>query len=465
MKLSYKTIALLSSMIILISACKKDFLDAKPSTTIVAPSTLADLQLLLENSDVLNSCSPGLPFLGGDEYIFLDYPTWQSATVIERNSYIWAKDIYAGETGVRDWNNGYSAIFYCNNVLETLNQIDKLSDIKLYNTVKGWALFVRANALFDLTSCFSPAYDPNTASSDLGLPVRLKPGIDEILPRSNVNDTYNQIIADLNEAKSLLEPSLPINRNRPSKPAAYALLSRVYLSMREYYSAEAYADSTLSLYNKLIDYNTISKTSTNPFPINNDETIFNSATIGSAYQAILPSSVNTRVVVNPALMDLYNLNDLRLIIFFKKSTTTGNMYFNRNYAPLVRAFTGLATDEIYLIKAECLARRNQLSQAAVWVNSLLIKRFPPANYKPIAVPETNAQLSLLNQILMERRKELVWRALRWADLKRLNKDGANITLTRTLNNQTYTLPPNDPRYVFPIPDDEVNSSGIQQNIR
>ena len=68
-------------------------------------------------------------------------------------------------------------------------------------------------------------------------------------------------------------------------------------------------------------------------------------------------------------------------------------------------------------------------------------------------------------ILLERRKELLMRGLRWMDLKRLNMEGAAITLTRTVNGQVYTLPPNDLRYALPIPEDVIAISGMQQNPR
>jgi len=55
------------------------------------------------------------------------------------------------------------------------------------------------------------------------------------------------------------------------------------------------------------------------------------------------------------------------------------------------------------------------------------------------------------------------RTLRYTDLKRLNKEGANITLTRFIKGQTYTLLPNDPRYALPIPDDVIQVSGMPQN--
>ena len=68
-------------------------------------------------------------------------------------------------------------------------------------------------------------------------------------------------------------------------------------------------------------------------------------------------------------------------------------------------------------------------------------------------------------IAKERRKELLFRGLRWADLKRYNRDGAHITLTRTVANKVYTLPPNDPRYAIAIPEDIIKMTDMPQNPR
>jgi len=51
-------------------------------------------------------------------------------------------------------------------------------------------------------------------------------------------------------------------------------------------------------------------------------------------------------------------------------------------------------------------------------------------------------------------------------LRRLNLDIQRaITLKRNLNGVLYTLPPNDARYVLPVPDLVIQLSGIQQNPR
>ena len=447
-------------------SCKKDFLDAKPSTSMVSPSTLEDYQALLENVDCLNRATPGLLQMASDDYTFIDYTLWQTTFLnTERNSYIWAKDLYEGQKGIKDWNVGYTTIFICNNVLEGLNKVTITNlNRKQYNNLKGWALFMRAYALYDLVRSFSPVYDSATSSTDLGVPIRLKAGIDELESRLSVEKTYNQVLSDLASSSSLLEPGIQVNyKERPSKVAAMALFSRIYLSMRKYDRAEQFADSTLNSYATLTDYNTVDTIQNAPFSMNSTETILNTSAVANYYNIIVTAKYNEAVTIDSLLYNLYAANDLRKSIFFGRNLQTGYLYMKCGYGgsyPI--PFTGLATDETYLIKAECLARRNQVTNAMDILNTLLINRYKTGTFTPLSATD---QQDAVNKILLERRKELVWRSLRWSDLKRLNKEGANITLQRVLNGITYTLPPNDPRYVFPIPDKEIALSGIQQNNR
>lgn len=453
-------------LMLLCGGCKKEFLAAKPGSKLVAPNTLADYQALLENVDVLNRATPALLQMACDDYLFAGDPAWEGTFYpAERNSYTWARDLYEGQKQVRDWNAGYAGIFVCNNVLEGLRQITLTpANQQDWNRLRGWALFMRAYLLYDLVRSFSPAYDSGTAAAELGVPVRLKAGIDETEPRSTLEQTYNCILADLSGASGLLLPAIAVNnRERPSRVAAMALFARIYLSMRRYDKAEQYANSTLALYSTLIDYNTVSPLERIPFPINGAETILNTTVINNYYDIVSTGGFVDLVVVNPALYELYEENDLRKSVYFASSPQTGHLYVKFGYAgPYVSPFTGLATDEVYLIRAECLARRNEVEQALSVLNTLLKNRYKTGTFIPLTAASGQ---QALDRILLERRKELVWRSLRWTDLKRLNKEGAGITLQRDIKGKTYTLPPNDPRYVFPIPDDEIALSGIQQNIR
>lgn len=462
----YTTSICLLLMVMFTQCRKNEFLGKKPSSNLVVPTSLNDLQALLDNTNVMNFTG-SLAHMSCDDYYVSDANFQAAPFATQRNSYIWAKDIYAGELAIRDWNDLYKGVFYANAVLDEIDRSYPNSSPQR-NYVKGWALFCRAYSFYDLARNFCKAYHPNTAQDDLGIPLRLTSSIDYRLPRATLQETMDQILSDLNESESLLPPERPsTNLNRPSKIAVYALLARIYLDMGNYSLALQFAQRSLSLYSVLIDYKIVSKTATIPFTVTNEELIFNSTSI-PVYAEFLSTSNLGSARINAALIQQYLPNDLRLPIYFGK-LADNSYYRKRGYNGSSNyPFTGLATDELYLISAECLARTGEVTLAMNILNQLLVKRWDPAATSPlnaftplIAVDAQDA----LEKILTERRKELVFRGLRWTDLKRLNRDGSNLSLQRTVLGSTYTLRANDPKYVFPIPEDEISISGIIQNLR
>eukprot|EP01133_Synstelium_polycarpum_P010481 gene10481-12202_t len=419
---------------------------------------------ILDNNLVMNNYSPGLPVLSADEYFYPALSDWNSApTTTERNAYIWAKDIYAGTQKIEDWNRPYQAIFYANVVLDQWNKL--LADQQHSPTgqfVKGSALFHRAYNFYELLQTFSLAYDPATAGSDLGIPLRLSSDVNDRQPRASVQQSYERVILDLEIAEALLSgtPFPEKNRNHPCSAAIYALQARIYLSMRDYPKAQNAAQKSLALYNKLVDYNSLDQSNEYPFGY---DTNFNSEVLFYKFCIIyakIKTGFHSGPPIVPELINLYEPNDLRKPIFF--SVFQGNSYLKYGYDNSGSTFTGLAIDEVYLIEAECLARKGDLGNALKFLNQLLEKRYVTGKYVPF---QSTSMQEVLDKILLERRQELIWRGLRWSDIKRLNKEGGNITLIRNLGGQTYTLPPNDLRYALLIPDDEIALSGIQQNIR
>lgn len=452
---------ILAAAVALTAACTKDYLDKKPSSGLVVPARLSELQELLENSAVMN-VTGGLAQVSCDEYRVPDYTQYLSLTdMTSKNAYIWNADLYSGETEIADWNALYKTVFYANNVLDRLEATAE-GDAADRNNLRGWALFARAFAFYDLAKNFSAPYDSTAAASLPGIPLRLKPGIDYTEQRATQEQTYRQVLSDLQEALPLLYPQvLSSHSNRPSKAAAWGLLARIYLDMGKYAGAERSADSSLALYSTLKDYNTVSLSSITPFGYITDETVYY-AQQAEAWSPLTTATSATRPYdIGPGLLSLYEDDDLRLQVFFSKKAT-GNYNSKRRYTGSNYPFTGIATDELYLVKAECLARREQPGQAMQVLNTLLVKRYKSGRFVP---RQADSREQALGTVLAERKKELVWRGLRWQDIKRLNREGAGITLRRELNGTVYTLPPNDLRYVFPIPPDEIAYSGIQQNPR
>lgn len=446
-----------------IMSCKKDFLNEKPSTAIVQPNTLDDMVGILDNP-IFSFCSPTLGIASSDEYQYKDYNTYKAILEeVGKNTYIWASDLYGGQSDLRDWSAPYEAIFYANTAIAGLEKIPLTqNNSDLYKFAKGWAHFNRAYCFYALASIFCKSYDSQTAANDLGLPLKISPDIDVIMPRSTLKETYELIFQDLDIASQLLEGkrSPTEKKNRPSLAAVYAFQARMYLNLRAYEKAELAADSCLALYPNLIDYNNVKLPNAVPFSNINEEVIYAGSTIGSVV-GIITTARNTYSIIDKSLLDLYEPDDLRFKTYFLSGN--GGYVMNRSYNGAgVYSFSGLATDEVYLIKAECAARRGNFNESMIVLNKLLINRFPPLKFIPKQA--TTAQKAV-EIVLIERRKELIWRGSRWEDLKRLNKEGANITLTRVLNGVTYSLLPNDPKYVFPIPSGEIGLSGIKQNER
>lgn len=441
---------------VLWTSCKKDWLNAKPNLNLVVPSSVNDYQQLLDNSLVFNLNLPALGEIGSADYTMTVASFNALSTNREKNSFLWLPDIYDGETVVADWQFPYEVVFNANVAMEGLNSISKnTSNESAWNNVQGSALFYRANAFYSLAQVFCKTYVPSSAATDLGIPLRLQSDVTVKSVRATVQQTYSQIIADLQAAKNLL-PVTPLYKTRPSKPAVYALLAKTYLEMQDYQDALLNADSCISLYPGLINFNTLSATATYPFVLFNDEVIFH---VG---MCSYPSLTQSKLLVDPTLYSYYAANDLRKTLFFK--TVSGGYTFKGSYYGGNRLFAGIASDEIYLIRAECYARAGNVAAAIGDLNTLLQTRYKSGTYVPYATSMTaDAALQL---VLQERRKELVFRGIRWPDLRRLNLDSRfATTLSRTFNGQNYTLPPNDIRYVLPIPPNEIQISGFPQNPR
>lgn len=445
---------------LLLAACNKDWYDAKSNSELAVPSTLTDMQALMDNVDVMNIHSPGMGELASDGH-YLTATAISQLRPNDLNAYTWSHE--QPYNAVPDWNavglqfGSYPKILYCNLVLEGLDKIEpgNNNELQQWNDTRGQALFHRGRSFYELAQVFAPAYNAATAATDLGIPLRLESDFNVPSTRASVDQTYRQIIRDLEEAVLLL-PTAARYPTRGSKPAAFALLARTYLVMENYEKAGVYADSALRLYHTLIDYNTLDTASAAPVAIFNAETLFYS--ILSFKDAFYPG----RTLIEPALYALYEEDDLRKKIFFTKNNTTGDIAFKGCYTgDAFTLFSGIACDEVYLIRAECFARLNNISAGLADLNTLLRSR-----YKTGAFTDRTAATAteLLELVLQERKKELLLRGLRWSDLKRLNKDDRfKVSFSRIVNGKTYTLEPGSYKYTFPIPDDVIAISGMPQN--
>jgi starch-binding outer membrane protein, SusD/RagB family len=452
-------VAFFISLIILNFSCKK-FLDAKSSSKEEIPSTLDDCQKLLDKSGTLNY---GFPFDGenSSDDIYLTDATFGSLNTDEQEIYEWLPTaMHLNYTNSSSWFAPYTAILYANQVLQTYNTLsDNDKNSTTGQNIKGAALMFRSVYFYELAQLYANPYVPATAGKDMGIPLRLTPTVTEKLSRGTVEQTYNQIIHDLDTAANLL-PFTSYYISQPTKPAAYAQLARVYLSMGDYTNALINANAALNIDSALVDYNTLNLNNYYPFtsfPQMNAEVLF---------QGEAPSYINNTAYygfVTNDLIQLYDTTDLRRNLFFTNNNDGTYTFIGSYDGGAFLYFSGLANDELYLVKAECEARAGNTSNALNTLNSLLVKRYKTGTFVPVTTPGKD---DLLVKILTERRKELVYRGTRWTDLRRLNQDPRfAVTLTRTINGVIHTLPPNDLRYTLLIPEDVARLGGYPQNPR
>lgn len=451
---------LLSSLVMFsLLGCSK-YLDKKSDTGLVIPQTIEDLQALLDDNTIMNDLrTASYGEASADDYYLLDDAYNFSFNKTSQDVYIWQNFIY---NYPNDWATGYSPIYNANLCLETLGNIQVTPQNKLaWENVKGSAHFYRAYYHLNIVWTFAKAYDESTADSDLGIVLRLASDFNAPSTRSSLKESYNSIMADAEEAINYL-PSVAKNAFRPSKAAGYGLLARIYLSIRNYDKALLYSDLALQEKNVLMDFNgdpDITKSFTNnngpfrTFPYNKEVLFFSS--MSPNYDTRHPAYAK----IDTVLFSSYSDDDLRKKAYFRSAS---GWRFKGSYAGNgVTLFTGIAIDEMFLTRAECYARKGQVAEAMADLNDLLLTRWNnTVAYPTITASDADEALDI---ILTERRKELVMRGLRWMDIKRLNKEGKNITLERVVNGQTYSLQPNDERYALPIPKDIIDQTGILQN--
>lgn len=409
----------------------------------IAPDEYQNYRELMNDYYTLNA-SVDMPDYTSDDVTVRDSLIQHNINIDFLNAYMWAPNYYSVIEEDNDWKRLYAANYSCNLTIRDVMD-SKGGSTAQKQEVKAEAMVHRAYLFFTLVNMYGPQYDSATAGKDLGVPMLLKPDVSATLTRGTVQQAYDQVFADLEGALPYLPPLNNYNLF-PSKAGAYALLARAYLQTRQYVKAGLYADSALQLQSTLLDYTTLQPYGY-PNTINDPEVILSK--IAGGYH-----SYSNQFLMSDTLLSLYDTNDARY------SYLTADYTFD--YAHYYRAYMkdkntssarniGPSVPEMMLIKAEAAARAGAVTEAMDLLNTLRQKRFAAAHYVPFTA--SNAA-GALRMVLEERRRELCFHCTRWFDQKRLNKEAAfAVTITRKnlVTGESFTLTPNSPRYLFPIP--------------
>lgn len=451
---------------LMLTSCDK-YLDIQPKGEII-PETAADYEAMLNEPQLLKA-SASYPIYMTDD-VFLpdqsenDY-TQGMNTVDEstKRLYTFQKEIFGDSEDDVLWVQSYHRIYYYNVIINNIMDATEATEEKKLS-IKAEALMGRAFEYLNLVNAYAKHYNAATAATDPGVPLVMDENIGQDgLSRASVQEVYNRIMADMKEAEPHLPAKATPNAFRASKPMGLGMLARMYLYMGDYQNALAYADKSLEASDVLLDmtkysvvnpYAAIGRTNV-PDLSNNPENI---------YIRLAPYTfgVSGQVYGSDDLLKMYSENDMRAKLFFT------NIFFGlplnyQMWMQWLQVNLAMSNAEMYLIAAECEARVGSTARAMTLLNKLRDNRIE----NNTALTAANAEKAL-KLVLDERRREFPMQGLvRLIDLKRLNLDARFAkTVTHTVNGTDYSLQPNDPKYVLPIPARVLRfNPGMAQNER
>jgi tetratricopeptide (TPR) repeat protein len=462
------------------TACN-DFLDERPKGNFI-PASTEHFEGMLNNRIVISYSDFDYSNLISDD-VWLPEMTAMGQAASPLNMY-WARTelfrriynfnprpFHEGENDMF-WSEAHKRLLHFNSVIENALTSVGTDDAKK-RAIRAEALLQRSLEFLGLVNLYAHHYDPATAATEPGIPMRLYPDASVEIPRSSVQEVYDRILKDLYEALPNL-PKVPANRSaakfRATHTAGLALLARVYFYMGNYGEALKYANLTLEQNSALVDLNDWVARKGPPFgplgfppspvgwvvtqagtPIPNakdcPETIL-------ARNFLRPYGLWTDCAMSKELLALFDqTNDKRIEQWYGNGWPPGQDFL-ATHGTLVRLrgddfSNGLNTPEMYLIRAECYARDNQLQAALDDVNKLRKHRYATGTHEDKILSDFGGDaFEVLKFVLEERRRELAFMGFRTIDLKRLNKDPRFAkTITRTVVGQEISLPPNSNRYL------------------
>lgn len=369
------------------------------------------------------------------------------------------------------WTNMYSVIDRANRVLFYMQNITPMNATENMDRdrLKGELLALRGFAHFELMRWYAQRYTPDAPGvvfmeTFAAAPANWKPS------RMKSGDVMTKIMADLTEANSLI-PSSFVNIGRITKNAVAAMQARVALYINNWDLAieRASAAITVQPLTSISGYPAL--WTTRSLALNqSSEVIWKlnvaASNIGVAIGSIFQDA-NGAVQFSPSekLLNSYNkTNDVRFSTFFRVSPR--NFIAKYGVIPslpttenFIYDIKMLRTSEMYLIRAEAYAEKNDLVNGAVSLNALRSARI--TGYVPMAF--TSKDL-LINEILLERYRELPYEGHRYFDLKRRNLPVERLSADVQDNAALIKLDPTNPKYLLPIPQQEIfANTNIQQN--
>lgn len=366
---------------------------------------------------------------------------------------------YTASTGDHNdlWSKEYIVINLVNRILAGAENLAAESDAEKVskNNSIGTAKFLRAYNNLELLLFFSDI----EKGDSYGIPYTFQPIVLETPGRNTVNECFDYMIKDLEEAMPLLRQTTPDDPVYVSQTAVKALLARIYLYRKDYpkayqYAAEALKEKPLAGMEKYAD---IWSDTSHDDIIWKLKRLVGDETIGTIYWSADNSSA---FEPSDALIRCFDEKDIRLSTFIGDGVDREGVRVKRvNKYKGTAANVGLADEkilrssEMLLIMAEAKAQTD-LAEANELLNTLRAQRIEGWENKTYASKD-----EFTRELLVERRRELCFEGHRFFDMRRYGQPITKETIKKTLEVGNH-------RWIMPIPLAEMQGNPViaeQQN--
>lgn len=457
---------------VMCSSCN-DYLDIVPKGNKI-PTTLADYEALLRDEYTI-----GQTPISNALYLLNDYYVTVSnlnSPTLTRANYIWdetADRILLNNADESTYYQLYAAISSCNLIIENVPSATETTDAERAEVI-AYAKVIRSLCYFVLANYYADTYDAATAGEKRSVPLITSANINAPSQQVTIQAIYDFIIQGVQEAIGEGLPEQSMTVLHPNLGAAYALLARVYLQMQNYSEALNYANLALEQNDQLYDWNAYydehRSTIENPEDYTGLPTPTDYSYVENYYFRCgngSPNYTTNELNIPVERAERFEEGDARFLSRWKLYSQNqdtyyrgvGNGYFN---------WGGLTTTEVYLIKAECQARLAQggdFTEAMNTLNAVRQTRIRPEVYQPLTVSTLAEAIELIRRT---KDNELIFSIVPFADARRFNQEGTYArTMTKTYEDETYTLRPDSHLWTMPFPAGAINNPGngsIQQNV-
>ena len=297
------------------------------------------------------------------------------------------------------------------------------------------------------------------------------PGFNSELPRNTVKECYDLILSDLKKAIECFGEETERTPTYISALACKALLARVYLYMKDYANAAAYAREVMDA----VPLTARDKYVT-MFRRAQDEPgegilRMNSYGAGSGMRSLCTPLSGQEAAPDPTFMASFPAGDIRKELFtYVAEKEDGDEYAGKTYTAICKFLpykSGVSTaenrrcdpfvlrvSEMYLIHAEALCLGSGDTKTAAEDIKALRARALGKSPSEISLVYTGTD-GLDRLIQEERARELCFEGHRFFDLKRRGED---IVRTATTSSTLTRLKYPDYRYVLPISQLEMQAN-------